>query len=81
MRLQLHLMAARLFSLYRFRYLWSNTEYVGVLAREVPDVTPHAVLRADDNFRRVDYVAIGMEMMAYAAWAGRTEPPERAVAA
>jgi len=69
------------FGLYRFKYLWSDTEHVGVLAQEVLDVMPHAVIHGDDGFLRVDYAAIGMEMMPYAAWVGWTEPAQRAVAA
>jgi hypothetical protein len=56
------------FGLYRFRYLWSKDEYVGVMAQEVGDVMPDAVVRGDDGFLRVDYDKIGMEMQPLAAW-------------
>jgi hypothetical protein len=62
------------FGLYRFRYLWSETERVGVIAQEVRDVMPHAVKRGDDGFLRVDYAAIGAEMVPYAVWKARTNP-------
>lgn len=55
------------FGIYRFKYLWSDTEYVGVVAQEVRKVRPQAVVRGDDGFLRVDYAAIGMKMQAYAA--------------
>jgi hypothetical protein len=61
------------FGLYRFRYLWSDVEHVGVMAQEVREVMPHAVIRGDDGFLRVDYAAIGAEMVPYAAWKARTE--------
>jgi hypothetical protein len=48
------------FGLYRFRYLWSDTEHVGVLAQEVLKVLPHAVVRGDDGYLRVNYGALGL---------------------
>jgi hypothetical protein len=48
------------FGLYRFRYLWSDTEHVGVLAQEVLDFLPHAVVRGDDGYLRVNYGALGL---------------------
>jgi len=50
------------FGIYRFRYLWSDTEYVGVLAQEVDEVRPSAVVCQPDGFLAVDYAAIGMRM-------------------
>jgi hypothetical protein len=54
--------------LYRFKYRWSETEYVGVMAQEVSEIAPHAVIEADDSFLRVDYDALGLTMLPYAAW-------------
>jgi hypothetical protein len=68
------------FGLYRFRYLWSDIEHVGVMAQDVREVMPHAVIRGDDGFLRVDYAAIGAEMVPYAAWKARTEAATPAVA-
>jgi hypothetical protein len=48
------------FGLYRFRYLWSDTERFGVLAQEVLEVLPHAVVRGDDGYLRVKYSALGL---------------------
>jgi hypothetical protein len=55
------------FGIYRFKYLWSDSEYVGVMAQEVRKVRPQAVVRGDDGFLRVDYAAIGMKIGPYAA--------------
>ena len=50
------------FGIYRFKYLWSDTEYSGVVAQEVLAAKPEAVVSGDDGFLRVDYAAIGMEV-------------------
>src|SRR6266446_4413196 len=50
------------FGIYRFKYLWSEEEYIGVLAQEVAEVLPSAVVRQPDGFFAVDYAAIGMTM-------------------
>jgi Chaperone of endosialidase len=55
------------FGIYRFKYLWSDVQYRGVIAQEVLEVMPEAVVRGDDGFLRVDYAAIGMQMERYAA--------------
>ncbi len=51
------------FNLYKFRYLWSEVEYVGVMAQEVLATRPDAVVSGDDGFYRVNYDAIGVRMM------------------
>jgi hypothetical protein len=68
--------------LYRFKYRWSETEYVGVMAQEVSEVAPHAVIEGDDGFLRVDYDALGLTMLPYADWiaGGGTDGMTRAVA-
>ena len=45
--------------LYRYRYLWSDTDYVGVMAQEVELVRSDAVVRGSDGYLRVDYDALG----------------------
>ena len=50
------------FGIYRFKYLWSDTAYVGVLAQEVLEKAPHAVTEGPGNFLAVDYGALGMAM-------------------
>ena len=66
--------------LYRFKYLWSATEYVGVMAQEVRERVPAAVVEGADGFLRVDYAMLGFEMLTYAAWQ-RQGPRAGAVAA
>lgn len=55
------------FGIYRFKYLWSDIENVGVMAQEVRRTMPKAVVRGADGFLRVDYAAIGMEVERYVA--------------
>ncbi len=55
------------FGIYRFKYLWSDTEYIGVMAQEVLEAMPEAVVHGDDGFLRVDYAALGMRMERYTA--------------
>jgi hypothetical protein len=57
--------------LYRFKYLWSAVEYVGVMAQEVRDAMPAAVVTDADGFMRVDYQMLGLEMLTYPAWQRR----------
>ena len=60
-------------TLYRFRYLWSDVEMVGVTAQEVLEVAPDAVIIGDDGYYRVDYERLGLRFMIYAEWLA--EPP------
>jgi Chaperone of endosialidase len=48
--------------IYRFKYLWSDITYVGVIAQEVLQSTPKAVTRGPGGFLAVDYDALGMRM-------------------
>ena len=50
------------FGIYCFSYLWSEDKYIGVLAQEVNQVRPDAVVVDPDRFLGVDYSAIGMKM-------------------
>ena len=61
-------------NLYRFRYLGGEEEMVGVMAQEVLDVAPEAVVLGEDGFYRVDYARLGAPFSTYAAWleAGRS---------
>jgi hypothetical protein len=53
---------------YRYRYLWSDTVYVGVMAQEVALLHPDAVVRsAFDPYLRVDYAKLGMQLIAMPA--------------
>lgn len=54
--------------LYSFRYLWDDTEYVGVMAQDVLEVRPDAVLLGEDGYYRVDYAKLGTRMMTRTEW-------------
>ena len=54
--------------LYRYRYAWSDTQYVGVLAQEVREVAPTAVLRGADGYLRVDYARLGLRLQTWDDW-------------
>lgn len=45
--------------IYRFRYLWSEQSFIGVMAQEVLVLFPWAVIRGRDGWLRVNYFAIG----------------------
>lgn len=50
--------------LYRYRYLWSDTVYVGVMAQEVALIHPDAVVRGPlDGYLRVNYARLGLHLM------------------
>jgi hypothetical protein len=54
--------------LYRYRYLWSDTSYVGVMAQEVAAVAPEAVHEVD-GYLRVDYARLGLRLQTWDQWA------------
>ncbi len=54
--------------LYRYRYLWSDQAYVGVMAQEVEKVMPGAVVRGADGYLRVDYQQLGRRLMTWHEW-------------
>ncbi len=54
--------------LYRYRYLWSDREYVGVMAQELREVRPEAVIEGADGFLRVDYAALGSRLQTWDGW-------------
>jgi hypothetical protein len=59
--------------LYRYRYLWSDVEYVGVMAQEVALLRPNAVVRGADGYLRVDYMRLGLAFQTWNEWAQRAE--------
>ena len=60
--------------LYRYRYLWSDTVYVGVMAQEVALVHPDAVVRGVlDDYLRVDYGRLGLRLMTLPEWDARSK--------
>jgi hypothetical protein len=54
--------------LYRYRYRWSTTEYVGVLAQDVAAIMPEAVSKDAAGFLRVDYPRLGLRLRTYHDW-------------
>jgi outer membrane immunogenic protein len=54
--------------LYRYRYLWDDTIYVGVMAQEVAQVAPQAVLLGSDGYLRVNYSQLGLRMQTWEDW-------------
>jgi polysaccharide export outer membrane protein len=55
-------------SLYRYRYLWSDTFYVGVMAQEVAQLVPDAVVHGSDGYLRVNYARLGLQFMTWDEW-------------
>ena len=55
-------------NLYRYRYLWSDTIQVGVMAHEVAATTPDAVHRGADGYLRVDYARLCLRMRTWDEW-------------
>jgi Chaperone of endosialidase len=53
---------------YRFRYLWDDQIYVGVIAQQVQAIAPEAVLRGSDGYLRVDYNRLGLRMQTWDKW-------------
>lgn len=50
--------------LYRFRYLDGTQYYEGVMAQDVLEYMPEAVLVGADGYYRVDYEPLGLRMRA-----------------
>jgi opacity protein-like surface antigen len=48
--------------LYRFRYEWSDQLYVGVMAQEVQQIMPEAIVRGPYGYLVVDYGKVGTEL-------------------
>jgi hypothetical protein len=48
--------------IYSFRYLWSDVQYVGVIAQDVLAHAPDAVVASPGGILAVDYAALGMTM-------------------
>jgi hypothetical protein len=54
--------------LYRYRYLWSDQLYVGVMAQEVAAIEPAAVMRGADGYLRVNYARLGLRLQTWQEW-------------
>jgi hypothetical protein len=53
---------------YRFAYRDSDIRYVGVIAQEVLNVAPAAVLRGPDGYLRVRYDRLGLQFQTFDEW-------------
>jgi hypothetical protein len=53
---------------YRFGYHGSDQAYVGVMAQELQEVLPDAVVRGSDGYLRVRYDRLGFAMQTYEDW-------------
>ncbi len=58
--------------LYRYRYLWSDAEFVGVMAQEVALIQPKAVVHGLDGYLRVNYEMLGVPFRTLEQW--RAQP-------
>jgi polysaccharide biosynthesis/export protein len=58
--------------LYRYRYIWSDQVYVGVMAQEVAQIVPDAVVRGADGFLRVNYARLGMRLLTWDEWEAKS---------
>jgi len=56
--------------IYRYRYLWSDEVYVGVMAQEVARIVPDAVACGPDGYLRVNYRRLGLRLMKWHEWEG-----------
>jgi len=55
---------------YRFSYNGSEKAYVGVMAQEVQQAMPAAVVRGPDGYLRVYYEKLGLKFQSYDQWSG-----------
>jgi hypothetical protein len=58
---------------YRFAYNGSDKAYVGVMAQEVQNVMPSAVVHGRDGYLRVFYDKIGVKFETYNQWVASGE--------
>jgi hypothetical protein len=54
--------------LYRYRYLWSDQEFVGVMAQDLLCSRPDAVARGNDGYLAVDYLKLGTRLRTWREW-------------
>jgi hypothetical protein len=54
--------------LYRYQYLWSDEEYVGVMAQQLLGSRPDAIVRPDDGYLAVDYAKLGTRLQTWKEW-------------
>jgi hypothetical protein len=54
--------------IYRYRYLWDDTLYVGVMAQDIAATVPEAVVRGSDGYLWVAYDRLGLKFMTWTRW-------------
>lgn len=54
--------------LYSFQYIWGGPQYVGVMAQDLLDTRPEAILIDHDGYYRVRYDLLGLEMLTLDEW-------------
>jgi len=54
--------------LYRFRYIWSDQVYVGVMAQQVAAIAPEAVVMAPNGYLAVYYDRLGLKLQTLQQW-------------
>lgn len=54
--------------LYRYRYLWSDQTFVGVMAQEVQVVDPRSVRDCPGGYLSVDYEGLGLRLRTWDEW-------------
>lgn len=62
--------------LYRFQYLWSDQVYVGVMAQDLLETHPEAIITHPDGFYRVDYRVLGTRMYTLEEWQSKNRLPQ-----
>ena len=55
-------------TLYQFQYLLGDKTYVGVIAQELLDSHPDAVIVNNNGYYAVDYAKLGLQMIELEAW-------------
>jgi hypothetical protein len=65
--------------LYRFRYVWSDQVYVGVMAQQVATIAPQAVIMEPTGYLAVDYDRLGLKLQTWDEW--RASHPSFRIAA
>jgi endosialidase-like protein len=54
--------------IYRYRYLWDDALYVGVMAQDIAATVPEAVVRGSDGYLWVAYDRLGLKFMTWTKW-------------
>lgn len=54
--------------IYSFRYFWDDQQYVGVMAQDLLESHPDAVITGPDGYYRVNYTMLGIRMLTYEQW-------------